>query len=250
MPPRAERAGHFAWCLRGLTILAAAALMVCLGAQEASAGGFRLLKLDGTLIKWGPPRFQTGATVSFAVLEGERHDPGAINCGAMTGLAGLLGSAGLDRAAFDERLKSALSMWQAVANITFVPAPSAAAADIVIGAQAEPRGIAYTNIQHKPAPGSQFARLGQATICLNPMVAWRAGGTGDGKTTIYELRRVLAHEVGHAVGLDHPGSVGEVMAFSYQESLDALTEGDIAGIVSLYGMPPSVSASLSAKSRR
>ncbi len=43
MPPRAERAGHFAWCLRGLTILAAAALMVCLGAQEASAGGFRLL---------------------------------------------------------------------------------------------------------------------------------------------------------------------------------------------------------------
>jgi len=57
--------------------------MLCMGAQEAPAGGFRLLKLDDTLIKWGPPAFQTGATVSYAVLEGERHDPGAINCQAM-----------------------------------------------------------------------------------------------------------------------------------------------------------------------
>ena len=249
MPPRAERAECSVWCLRGLRILAGAALMLCMGAQEAPAGGFRLLKLDDTLIKWGPPTFQTGATVSYAVLEGERHDPGAINCQAMTRLTGLLGASGIDRAAFDERLESALSMWQDVADITFVPAASAATADIVIGAQAVPRGIAYTNVQHEPVQGSQFAKLGQATVCLNPMVAWRAGGTGDGKTTIYELRRVLAHEVGHAVGLDHPGAEGEVMAFSYQESLDALTEGDIAGIVSLYGARPSVSAGLSPKSR-
>ena len=244
MPRISEPARRPAPCRRVCGIAAAAALVLWATVQEASAAGFRLLELDGTFIKWGAPRFGTGATVSYALLKEDRSDPGAINCKAMTALDGLLGRAGLDLAAFGERLKSALSMWHAAADITFVPAASAATADIVIGAEAVPRGIAYTNIQHEPVPGSRFAGLGQATICLNPMVAWRAGGTGDGKTTTYELLRVLAHEIGHAIGLDHPGRRGELMAYAYQDSLDALTEGDIAGIVTLYGVPASLSAAL------
>jgi hypothetical protein len=220
-------------------------MALCAWAQQAPAADFRLLELDRTFIKWGTPRFAAGATVSYAILKGDRRDPGAINCKSMTGVDGLLGRAGLDMATFGERLKSALLMWHAAADIAFVPAASAETADIVIGAQAVPRGIAYTNIQHKRVPGSRFARLGQATICLNPMVAWRAGGRGDGKTATYELRRVLAHELGHAVGLDHPGPRGELMAYSYQDNLDALTDGDIAGIVRLYGVPASPDAATS-----
>ncbi len=214
-------------------------------AQETSVSGFRLLKLDGAFIKWGAPHFNSGATVSYALLKGDRRDPGAINCKVMTELDGMLGRAGIDMTTFSERLKSALSMWHAAADITFVPAASAATADIVIGAQAVPRGIAYANIQHEPVPGSRFAKLRQATICLNPMVTWRAGGNGSGKTTTYELRRVLAHELGHAIGLDHPGPRGELMAFAYQDNLRALTEGDVAGIVTLYGVPAPISAALS-----
>ena len=238
-----QSARHPPVCRRVQTIVAAAALILCAAVQVASAADFRLLELDGTYIKWGTPHFNTGATVSYALLTGDRRDPSAINCKEMTGLDGLLGRAGLHMATFGERLNSALSMWNAAADITFVPAASAATADIVIGAQAVPRGIAYTNIEHEPVPGSRFAGLGQATICLNPMVAWRARGEGDGKT--YELSRVLAHELGHAVGLDHPGPHGELMAYRYQDNLDALTEGDIAGIVTLYGVPASESAAVS-----
>jgi ssRNA-specific RNase YbeY (16S rRNA maturation enzyme) len=166
----------------------------------------------------------------------------------MTALDGLLGAAGLDIASFEERLALAISMWQTVADIAFVRAESAAAADIVIGAQIVPRGIAYTNIHHESVTGSEFARLGQAAICLNPGVAWRAGGKANGESAVYELGRVLVHELGHAVGLDHPGSRGEVMAFSYQEDVDRLTEGDIAGIVLLYGAPSSLPAALARSS--
>jgi len=222
-------------------ILAATLALVAVTAQagqatpRASAGDFTLLKLQDAFIKWGEPRFGTGATVSYALLTDERRDPGAINCKAMTRLDGLLDRSGLDMATFTERLKGALAMWQSVANITFVPAASPETSDIVIGAQALPRGVAYTNIQSEPTPSSQFAKLGQATVCLNPMAPWRAGGKADDKTRTFELRRVLAHEIGHAVGLDHPGSRGVLMAYSYQEDLESLTEGDVAGIVTLYG---------------
>ena len=230
-------AGYPAACCQLAGIAAAAVLVLCALLQPALAAGFLLLQLDGTYIKWGKPQFGAGATVSYAILDGNRQDPDAINCKAMTGLEGLLGRSQLAPATFDERLQAALSLWQAAANIRFVPAASAATADIVIGAQAVPRGIAYTNVQHQPVPGSKFARLGQATICLNPMVAWRAGGRSGGKTTTYELRRVLAHELGHAVGLDHPGRKGELMGYAYQENIDGLTGGDIAGIETLYGVP-------------
>jgi hypothetical protein len=224
--------------MRRLKILALAALLAGAGATAAEAEGFRLLKLDGALIKWGAPGFGSGATVRYALLDGERTDPSAINCQAMTGLRGLMAANGIDRAAFEERLQSALSMWRDAADIAFVPVVEAAAADIVIGAQATPRGIAYTNVEHAPGPDGRFARLGQATICLNPAQPWRAGGEApEARSPTYELGRVLTHEIGHAIGLDHPGTRGEVMAFSYQEDLDHLTPGDIEGIQLLYGAP-------------
>ncbi|MDX9861867.1 MAG: hypothetical protein RBS99_13230, partial [Rhodospirillales bacterium] len=67
-----------------------------MGTTAVPAEGFRLLQLDGALVKWGPPHFHAGATVSYALLKGDRHDPDAVNCRAMTALDGLLGAAGLD----------------------------------------------------------------------------------------------------------------------------------------------------------
>ena len=46
---------------------------------------------------------------------------------------------------------------------------------------------------------------------------------------------VLAHEIGHAIGLDHPGATGALMAFSNQGDIDHLMPGDIAGAAALYG---------------
>ena len=49
-----------------------------------------------------------------------------------------------------------------------------------------------------------------------------------------DFRRVVLHELGHVIGLDHESSVSAIMA-PIIGNLDRLTEDDIAGVNTLYG---------------
>ena len=51
----------------------------------------------------------------------------------------------------------------------------------------------------------------------------------------YDIRYTLAHEIGHAIGLDHPAGAGQIMDYSYREEFRKLQPGDIAGALQLYG---------------
>ena len=93
-------------------------------------------------------------------------------------------------------------------------------------------------------------RLGivRATIILNAELCWDAY---DGplqpvlchgqRTPLLDVRRVLLHELGHVLGLEHPDEGGQTVAAIMNHTtsdVDTLQADDEAGILALYPPPP------------
>jgi hypothetical protein len=79
-------------------------------------------------------------------------------------------------------------------------------------------------------PGPDHSgQIEKALICINPRQAWKAGF--DGNLAVYDLRYTIAHEIGHAIGLDHPGPSGQVMSYGYHEEFRTLQARDVDGTV-------------------
>ncbi|HLJ52684.1 MAG TPA: matrixin family metalloprotease [Rhizomicrobium sp.] len=217
----------------------AGALSACALAARAD-DAFRLLQIDGHVVKWGAPVLGQGATVTYAVIDGPSEIAGNVNCLRIKGIATLLAGSRVTRLSFERELSAALAMWQAAANIRFAPARRALTANIVFAAEAMPDGIAYADVAL--ATGQRDVKsLKRGIVCLNPQIHWRAArksqtGAADASAAAVDLRYTLAHEIGHVLGLDHPGPEGELMSFEYgSHNIDSLRPGDIAGIATLYG---------------
>lgn len=84
--------------------------------------------------------------------------------------------------------------------------------------------------------------LSDADIVANNAQLWSPFYTGPLKTDasgqrIQDFRRVIIHELGHALGLDHPDDAGQSVTAimnSQISSIDSLQLDDINGIIALY----------------
>lgn len=239
--------------------LAAAAILAAnLTVAPAAAEDFRLLVLDGSLTKWGAPVMGAGAHVTYAFVTQPTATPGARNCGEMDPFAELTAAASLTLAELASEARAAFDVWQEAARIRFSPAASEHDADILIGVQRNPRGLAFANValDEDGRPGEKSNRrtivstkddlgaslrrgeprigtIRQSLICLNPERRWKVGF--DGNLDVYDLRYTFTHEIGHAIGLDHPGPTGALMGFRYTETARGLQPGDIEAVRKLYG---------------
>lgn len=234
----------------------AAVLVAATMSSPSVAGDQRLLVLEGSWVKWGAPEWGAGAKVTYGFVAAEVRSPSARNCSTLLPVDGLEKQAGLA----DDRLRgeaaAAFAAWSRVTNLTFVEAPQAAQADILIGVQGKPTGRAFTNIEldqgplaaapaverglvataeppAQPAAAHAIRSIRQALICLNPSAPWKIGFDGD--LDVYDLRYTLMHEIGHAIGLDHPGAAGVLMDFRYDEKLNGPTTSDSDAARTLYG---------------
>jgi hypothetical protein len=210
-------------------------IVFCFTASAADVQG--LLRLDGRHVKWGRSAYDAGAEVTYAYLTEVRTFSNARNCEAMLPINVLLNLSRIDHFAFQKQVRAAFAVLSEQADLRFRYTKNPDKADILIGALDSSYGVAFTNVFRKGRSNGPIAEITRATICLDPTESWELGR--DGNPATYNLRRVLAHEIGHALGLDHLGPAGGLMGYEYPEPktgpLAQLEAADRAAIVRLYG---------------
>ena len=245
-----------------LTGLAAASWICNAGAGRAG----ELLRVQGHLMRWAPQTPGGRTLITYSVLTGRysvqsgRSILSPSNCAKMHAFGDIVTvSPGITEEKAKEELHLAFEAWEKVADIDFVEVEDPHFADIVIGAADDPGGRAFANLSYRSAKGvtpvtmalgntaspplpapsaeesgdSSMIPIDQAYVCLNPKSRWKTGF--DGNLDIYDLRHTFMHEIGHAIGLDHPDVTGAVMAFRYDEQVSELQPSDISGAQRLYG---------------
>lgn len=224
----------------GRMIWAAVALLLTSAPTIAAESTYRLLTLNGGFVRWFPRMGEQAPIVRFAIATAELRTAGAINCGAMGPPDTLLRATALSPASFRDAVAEAFARWQSVIDVDFIEVGSTADADIVIGEQLAPVGFAFTNVTFdgkSPAravsDGKPIRAIERALICLNPQRRWKTGF--DGNLDIYDITHTLTHEIGHALGLDHPTDRNALMSFRYHEQVPRLAIGDVRGAIAIYG---------------
>jgi Matrixin len=243
--------------------LALMASLVGVGRMAAA----ELLLVHGSEVRWSPPSQGRVTVITYTTLTGRLSLPDHTstlspdNCGTMSAFSDIVsGSNGVTENTAKGELHAALAAWEAVAAVKFVEVGGGEPANILVGATVNSDGRAFANLSLadglaiQPAPkalGSLMSPLAtgsdgtlqeapaasikQAYVCLNPRFRWKVGFDGD--LSVYDLRHTFMHEIGHVIGLDHPGSSGAIMSYRYDESACDLQTSDIIAAQRLYGPP-------------
>lgn len=194
-----------------------------------------LLQFGGAPVAWhkSTAADTRDLTLTFAVLPEQATLEAGANCGTLGGVQNLQERSTLHHGAIDEAIAVALGRWQDAAPLGFKRIADPAAADIVIGTQTRPKGIAFVDLETRAVAAGPGQAIRKAFVCLNPEQKWKLGF--DGVLTSYDLVHVLTHEFGHVLGLDHPSARGHVMSFKYTETQQGLSNLDRISIQSIYG---------------
>lgn len=217
--------------LIGAVLGAALAFGLGAGASVAAPVGGDFVIGPTSPGKWGNPVFGTGATVTYSFIA-TGTSTGGEGAGAFSHLSSFM------PVGWQAAISSAFSAWSAVANLTFVEVADTGEAFNAPGASGDIRigghffdgaGGVLAHGYYPPNNGDTAA----GDIHFDTGDLWKIGFGGAG----FDLFQVMAHEVGHALGLDHTGVAGSLMNPFYTEAFAGPQADDIAGMQYIYGRP-------------
>lgn len=190
--------------------------------------------------RWGGATLGMPAMVTWSLHPGtgETFDETSIR-GGISGP--VLSLASFMPAGFKAEVERALQAWSDVSGITFVEVsdnganfnagPQATQGEIRFGGHVfDGNNGTLAHGFYPPTNGVTAAGDIHFDIAENWQVDSINGGTGT-----KDIFQVTAHEIGHALGLDHTSVPNSLMNPSYTEGFEGLQADDIAGAVALYG---------------
>jgi len=151
---------------------------------------------------------------------------------------------------WDDNAASALAAWTAVVPLLVQQSEAPNVVRWADAAAGEHLGSLAATTQKAYRLVNERAALVRTTTLLNPALCWEAY---DGPlrytfcqgqlTALLDVRRIVLHELGHVLGLEHPDEGGQVVAAIMNQAVsdtDRLQADDEAGVLALYPPPPAV----------
>jgi hypothetical protein len=184
--------------------------------------------------KWGDPTLGTGAIISWSFM-----DTG-VSCNGTYEPAGcsITSLADFMPLGFENEITRAFDAWSSVADLTFVEVADSGEAFGVPGASGDIRigGHEFDGSSGTLAHGyypQSISSSAPGDIHFDTEDVWTTSFTSPG----FDIFQVFAHELGHALGLDHTNVPHSLLNPYYSESFSGPQADDIAGIQYLYGPP-------------